>query len=594
MKKKWLLGLLCGFAACLALGFAACNFGKTGEVVAGEDTFVMGSDGIIVKYYQRDHYPNGAKGELPTKIVIPKEIGGVKVTGIAEDVFNGYGKIKTVVIPDGVTIEKEAFYGCDNLTSVTIGNNATIGESAFASCESLTDVTIGTDAHIMAGAFERADCFTYSDCGNVRYIGAYLISAQKTLAGAFEIRNGTLGIAAEAFAECVNLESVKLPDCVKRIEPSAFRGCTGLQGVYITDKKAWCKISFGNEDANPLRCAKNLYINDVLTEHLVIPSSVNSIEDFAFIDCSLKSVVFADSVTSIGASAFAHCVNLTSVTLPNGLTRIENSVFLSCESLTGITIPDSVTSIGENAFAHCKSLTSINIPSNVTRIENSAFFYCESLTSITIPNSVTSIERSAFEGAGLTSITVPNSVTEIGDRIFAECKNLTSATLPSGLTVIADYMFSGCLELENVDIPYSVTEIGSNAFRCCYKLKNVTLSENVRYIRASAFDRCGLLSVILPDNVSIVEGYGFYNCASLFYIVLPRNRILFGDEVFEFCGMLTNVYYTGTASDWAELGDDYTSVFSGKTVYYYVQNEGNVPTNGGNYWHYVDGEPTAW
>jgi hypothetical protein len=83
--------------------------------------------------------------------------------------------------------------------------------------------------------------------------------------------------------------------------------------------------------------------------------------------------------------------NVESIILPNSVTSIGERAFVGCSSLTSITIPNSVTSIGVEAFAYCSGLTSITIPNSVTTIGNYAFYSCSSLTSITIPNSVTSI-----------------------------------------------------------------------------------------------------------------------------------------------------------------------------------------------------------
>ena len=57
---------------------------------------------------------------------------------------------------------------------------------------------------------------------------------------------------------------------------------------------------------------------------------------------------------------------------------------------------------------------------------------------------------------------------------------------------------------------------------------------------------------------------------------------------------LASVYYNGTAEEWANVNGSSSTVFTNATVYYYIENETDVPTVGGNYWHYVDGVPTAW
>ena len=64
-------------------------------------------------------------------------------------------------------------------------------------------------------------------------------------------------------------------------------------------------------------------------------------------------------MTDIGNFAFYDCTNLTSVTIPNGVTSIGASTFRGCSSLTSIVIPSSVTSIGDTAFRKCGSLKSI-------------------------------------------------------------------------------------------------------------------------------------------------------------------------------------------------------------------------------------------
>lgn len=119
-------------------------------------------------------------------------------------------------------------------------------------------------------------------------------------------------------------------------------------------------------------------------------------------------IVFDDVVLQIGGLAFKDNCNLTSISIPEGVTVIQPSAFCNCTNLSSITIPKGVTKIGKRAFCNCTSLISIFIPNSVVSIEEGAFFNCTSLTSIAIP--------------------YPSdiSTTLIGDKAFNNCTSLTS------------------------------------------------------------------------------------------------------------------------------------------------------------------------
>ena len=169
------------------------------------------------------------------------------------------------------------------------------------------------------------------------------------------------------------------------------------------------------------------------------------------------SVITADMLegyTSIDYVAFSCCFDLTSIEIPNSVTRIEGYAFIGCYGLTSITIPNSVTNIGHCAFANCSSLTSVTIPSGVTKIKWGTFAKCRSLTSVNIPSGVTSIEYEAFGGCrGLTGkLVIPDSVTIIEEEAFYNCSSLTSIVIPDSVKGIGCGAFDGCSSLTYVAI----------------------------------------------------------------------------------------------------------------------------------------------
>ena len=253
------------------------------------------------------------------------------------------------------------------------------------------------------------------------------------------------------------------------------------------------------------------------------------------------SVYHGGSYTSndkIGSSAFYGCSELTSITIPSGVTSIGDHAFYGCSGLTNFTIPFGVTSIGESAFDRCSGLTSLTIPSSVTSIGDFAFFGCSGLTSLTIPFGVTSIGESAFAFCGgLTSLNIPSSVTSIGYGAFDCCSGLTSLTIPSSVTSIGMWTFSGCSGLTSLTIPYGVTSIGGQAFSGCSGLTSFTIPSSVTEIGKEAFYGCrGLASLTIPSSVTSIGDGAFVECTGLTSIyVYPEKVPELGTDVFNGC-----------------------------------------------------------
>ena len=385
--------------------------------------------------------------------------------------------------------------------------------------------------------------------------GRKLLKATEGLRGAYSVKEGTRIICDSAFSWRSYLSEIVIPASVNSIGHGAFTGCSSLTCISIP-KSVICL------NGNPfflwnskLECLSPnfVYEDDVLfnkdksriisfrnrnVESYVIPSSVTSIGDRAFNDCSsLSDIVIPSSVTSIGRGAFNCCHSLSKIVIPSSVTSIGDHAFWSCDSLSKIVIPSSITSIGDSAFWGCRSLSEIVIPSSVTSIGDWAFNDCNSLSKIVIPSSVTSIGDSAFQDcSSLSEIVIPSSVTSIGEGAFWGCDSLSEIVIPSSVTSIGEGAFWGCDSLSEIVIPSSVTSIGDCAFSGCHSLSKIVIPSSVTSIGNSAFSGCSSLSdIVIPYSVTSIGRGAFHYCRSLSKIVIPSSVTSIGFGAFRNC-----------------------------------------------------------
>lgn len=116
------------------------------------------------------------------------------------------------------------------------------------------------------------------------------------------------------FDHCYNLESITIPNSVKRIDSYTFMECNNIKYVHIKSIESWCNITFESTVANPLRFNANLVLNGTIIENLVIPYSISQIKSNAFFGCiSIKNITIHENVTNIGDDAFYDCSNLKNI-----------------------------------------------------------------------------------------------------------------------------------------------------------------------------------------------------------------------------------------------------------------------------------------
>ena len=246
------------------------------------------------------------------------------------------------------------------------------------------------------------------------------------------------------------------------------------------------------------------------------------------------------------------------------LTSLPNSAFKNCTSLKKIVLPDNV-SLGEKCFQDCTSLTSINIPEGITTIPKSCFSDCTSLTSITIPDGVEFVEERAFSACYfLSKISIPSSIQEFYTGAFSSCNNLTTVDFRGTLEQWCAISFTGGWSsnyesanpvtfakslkingetLTNAVIPDTVTKINSYAFYNCESLTSVTMSDSVTSVGGYAFVGCtGLENIILSQNLTEIGTYAFKNCSSLSgTIVIPDGVTEIPNQAFYNCKKLEGI-----------------------------------------------------
>ena len=225
--------------------------------------------------------------------------------------------------------------------------------------------------------------------------------------------------------------------------------------------------------------------------------------------------------TKIGNSAFRHC-KLESITIPFGVTHIDDWAFANCNNLKSITIPASVRQIGKYAFGRCRNLEKVIISSKNIKIGSSCFFSCTKLSSISfpakgniiisdgafsgcglkmlaLPESIKVLERAAFFGSDLEELTVSGSIDTVNG--FSGCSKLKKVTLSEGVRVIGDNSFQRCRNLQEIILPSTLEVIGENAFGGNMNLKQITLPEGLKMIKKEALSSTMISEINLPSSV---------------------------------------------------------------------------------------------
>ena len=486
---------------------------------------------------------------------------------------------KNALIPNSVTfIGYEAFRSCYGLTSIDIPNSVTtIGDYAFNYCNNLTSVELPNSVTSIGYS-------AFSDCSSLTSV---------------DIPNSVTSISSYAFCYCSSLTSVDIPSSVTWIGTNPFGGCSGLEQIVVASDNAYYD---SRENCNAIiRTSNNALV--VGCKNTVIPSSVTSIAQYAFSNCSsLTSVDIPNSVTSISSYAFYYCTSLTSVEIPNSVTSIGNGAFYNCTGLTSVaSFADTPPTLGNDVFYSVNKSIPVYVPCGTTETYQSTNGWneftnmmemCAGEVTVTInPTEGGTVTGAGYYPGGEVCVltATPNqgyvfgNWTENGRAVssdsvysfyahpttiianFWSISPIVFADADVKALCVANWDNNGDGELSYVEAA-AVTDLGQvfrnnsiitsfnelqyfinltsigGAFAGCSSLTSIAIPNTVTSIGTNAFYNCtSLTSVEIPNTVTTIELQAFSYCSGLASIEIPNSVTFIGQSAFWDCTSLTSI-----------------------------------------------------
>ena len=455
----------------------------------------------------------------------------IKLARIGWGAF-GYSSLPSITIPDSVTqIDGYAFYYCSKLSSVEISENsklARMGESVFKADAKLKYLYIpdGTN-NIGWGIFEGA--------GN----------------------NVTVSVAANSYAQAY-AEKYGVSYETRTPKPTVVAsGSCGDNAAWTLNSEGVLSVT-GNgpmSDNNTNHAPWEAYKYQI--KQVVIGKDITYIGKFNFFRCSrLETVTFEEGtkLERIGWGAFGYS-SLPAITIPDSVNRIDGYAFYYCSKLTGVAISENskLESLGEYAFKADTKMTSLYIPDGVTKIGSAIF---KDVTGVTLSVAENSYAQAYAEKYGIAYETRKAKLTVVAS---GTCGENAAWTLDSegvlnitGDGPMADNNTNQApweaykYQIKQIVIGKGITYIGKFNFFWCNKLETVTFEEGSQLERIGwgAFGYSSLPQIAIPDSVTRLDGYAFYYCSNLSSVQISESSCLtsLGECVFKADTKLTSLY----------------------------------------------------
>lgn len=218
--------------------------------------------------------------------------------------------------------------------------------------------------------------------------------------------NEVTEIGSFAFTQ-MKLEKINFPRSLTKFNEGSFMGCHWLNVDPLIIPEGITEIPF------------SCFAHCQNFKKLVLPSTLKTIDGFAFYNTRMECINFPEILDSIGIAAFQGSGELKAIYLPNSLTKIGAGVFALNDSLKEIHISSKITRIPNRFVAYSNSVKKVIIPESVIEIGNSSFQFCTKLTHIPFPSGLRIIRANAFQNCAFDSIVFPATVEYIEGGAFS-------------------------------------------------------------------------------------------------------------------------------------------------------------------------------
>lgn len=245
-------------------------------------------------------------------------------------------------------------------------------------------------------------------------------------------------------------------------------------------------------------------------------------------DIVIPETVDGKTVEVIGSTAFAHCENITSITIPDSVKYIGNQAFYGCKNLETITFKGEIIYIGYEILNGTKWFDSQ--PDGEIYIGSILQTYKGKIpdnTDLIIKEGTKHISARAFySNSDIGRIILPSTLETIGDNAFFSC-SANEVVFNNGLKKIGKGAFANN-NISVFSVPDTVTEIGYGAFRS-NPVKKVKLSENITEL-PDLFGTMCPDTIHIPKNVERIDLDTFKNVSVTNLTVDEENKFYYSDS----------------------------------------------------------------